>query len=59
MYHELRFVPHLHLFQGDFKAEGFIIVRVQGVLLHCSLLFLQTFTPLQQLDLYIRICKGH
>lgn len=46
---------YLHLFQWDFEAEGFIVVRVQGVLLHCRLLFLQTLTPLQELDLDIRI----
>lgn len=50
--------PHLHLLQGDFKTEWFVVVRIQSVFLHRGLLFLQTFASLQQLDLYIGICKG-
>ena len=50
-------VLYLHLFQRDFKAEGLVVVRVQGVLLHRRLLLLQALTSLQQLDLHIRICK--
>lgn len=47
---------YLDLFKWDFKAEGLVVVRVQGVLLDCRLLLLQPLAVLHQVDLRIRIC---
>ena len=50
--------PYLHLFKGDLKAEGLVVVRVQRVLLHRRLLLLQALAALQQLNLHVGICNG-
>lgn len=45
----------LYLLKGDLKAEGFIEIGVQGLLLDCGLLLLQPLAVLQQVDLHIGI----
>lgn len=46
---------NLYLLKGDLKAEGLVEVGVQGLLLDCGLLLLQSLAILQQVDLHIGI----
>lgn len=51
-------LSYLDLFEWHFEAEGLVVVRVEGVLLDCRLLFLQSLPILHQVDFHIRIFRN-